>query len=234
MLSDLEHLIRLQQIDTATEQSRQRIEAIPSQLASLQDALEKSQATLVTVQDTLADNTRVRTNVENDLAAAQGQLSKFIDQKLAVKSNIELWAIQKEIATFEDKVSHAEDQILRLMLAADELTSTVREAEAALKAEEARTKKETSVCESEKVKLQTELQQNTDTRSTVASATESRALALFEHISHQRQGIAVVEARDGLCTYCNVRLRPQVFNDLRLNNALIQCDSCQRILYFQE
>ena len=29
MLSDLEHLIRLQQIDTATEQIRQRIEAIP-------------------------------------------------------------------------------------------------------------------------------------------------------------------------------------------------------------
>ncbi len=120
------------------------------------------------------------------------------------------------------------------MLAADELTSAVTEAEAALKAEEARTKKETAVCESEKVKLQTELQQKSDTRSTVASTTESRALALFEHISHQRQGIAVVEAREGLCTYCNVRLRPQVFNDLRLNNALIQCDSCQRILYFQE
>jgi len=103
-----------------------------------------------------------------------------------------------------------------------------------LKAEEVRTKQEIAACESEKVKLHTELQQKTDTRSTVASTTESRALALFEHISNQRQGIAVVEAREGLCTFCNVRLRPQVFNDLRLNNTLIQCDSCQRILYFQE
>ena len=234
MLSDLEHLIRLQQIDTAAEQLRQRIEAIPSQLASLQDALEKSQGTLVTARDTLAGNKRVRTDVENDLAAAQSQLSKFKEQTLAVKTNKELWAIQKEIAASEDKVRHAEDQILELMLTADELTSDVREAEAALKAEEARTKKETATCESEKVKLQTELQTNTDTRSTVASTTASPALALFEHISNQRQGIAVVEAREGLCSYCNVRLRPQVFNDLRLNNALIQCDSCQRILYFQE
>ena len=234
MLSNLEHLIRLQQIDTATEKIRQRIEAIPSQLASLQDILEKSRATLGTAQDTLADNTRVRTNVENDLAAAQGQISKFIDQKLAVKSNQEFLAIQKEIATFEDKVRHAEDQILRLMLAADELTSAVREAEAALKGSEASTKEEIAAIESEKIKLQTELQQKTDIRSTVASTTESRALELFEHISKQRQGIAVVEAREGLCTYCNVRLRPQVFNDLRLNNALIQCDSCQRVLYFQQ
>jgi predicted nucleic acid-binding Zn-ribbon protein len=31
---------------------------------------------------------------------------------------------------------------------------------------------------------------------------------------------------------CHVRLRPQVFNEVRRNEALIQCDSCLRILYF--
>jgi predicted nucleic acid-binding Zn-ribbon protein len=29
-----------------------------------------------------------------------------------------------------------------------------------------------------------------------------------------------------------VRLRPQVYNEVRRNEALIRCDSCQRILYF--
>jgi predicted nucleic acid-binding Zn-ribbon protein len=42
----------------------------------------------------------------------------------------------------------------------------------------------------------------------------------------------VAEARDGICTICHVRLRPQVFNNVRLNADIIQCDSCQRILYF--
>ena len=31
---------------------------------------------------------------------------------------------------------------------------------------------------------------------------------------------------------CIDRLRPQVFNTVRRNEAIIQCDSCQRILYF--
>jgi predicted nucleic acid-binding Zn-ribbon protein len=39
-------------------------------------------------------------------------------------------------------------------------------------------------------------------------------------------------ARDGICTLCHVRLRPQVFNTILRNDQIIQCDSCQRILYF--
>ena len=47
-----------------------------------------------------------------------------------------------------------------------------------------------------------------------------------------RHGIAVAEARDGICMICHVRLRPQVFNNVRRNTEIIQCDTCQRILYF--
>ena len=57
-------------------------------------------------------------------------------------------------------------------------------------------------------------------------------MTLFERISHGRKGIAVAEARDGLCTVCHVRLRPQIFNEVRRNDTLVQCDSCTRILYF--
>ena len=35
----------------------------------------------------------------------------------------------------------------------------------------------------------------------------------------------VAEARDGVCTICHVRLRPQVFNTVRRNDAILQCDT---------
>jgi predicted nucleic acid-binding Zn-ribbon protein len=44
--------------------------------------------------------------------------------------------------------------------------------------------------------------------------------------------MAVAEARDGGCTVCHVRMRPQMFNEVRRGEALIQCESCLRILYF--
>ena len=51
-------------------------------------------------------------------------------------------------------------------------------------------------------------------------------------MSQRRNGVAVAEARDGICTICHVRLRPQVFNTVRRNEEIVQCDSCNRILYF--
>jgi predicted nucleic acid-binding Zn-ribbon protein len=59
-----------------------------------------------------------------------------------------------------------------------------------------------------------------------------QVLATFELVSSRRNGVAVAEARDGICTICHVRLRPQVFNNVRRNDQIIQCDSCLRILYF--
>ena len=57
-------------------------------------------------------------------------------------------------------------------------------------------------------------------------------LSIFETTAKGRKGVAVAEARNGLCTICHVRLRPQVFNEVLKNESIIQCDSCRRILYF--
>ncbi len=51
-------------------------------------------------------------------------------------------------------------------------------------------------------------------------------------VAKRRNGVAVAEARDGICTICHVRLRPQVFNLVRRNDEIHQCDHCNRILYF--
>jgi predicted nucleic acid-binding Zn-ribbon protein len=61
---------------------------------------------------------------------------------------------------------------------------------------------------------------------------DRQTLAIFELVSSRRNGVALAEARDGICTICHVRLRPQVFNNVRRNEEIIQCDSCNRILYF--
>ena len=52
------------------------------------------------------------------------------------------------------------------------------------------------------------------------------------HLARRRNGIAVAPARDGICTICHVRLRPQVFNTVLKNEQIMQCDWCQRILYY--
>ncbi|HYN65168.1 MAG TPA: C4-type zinc ribbon domain-containing protein, partial [Candidatus Limnocylindrales bacterium] len=70
-------------------------------------------------------------------------------------------------------------------------------------------------------------------RESLLAAMEPRLIALFEQVARARKGVAICSAtRDGLCSVCHVRLRPQVFQLVRQNDSIIQCDTCQRILYY--
>ena len=58
-------------------------------------------------------------------------------------------------------------------------------------------------------------------------------VAKFSQVAKFKKGVAMATAtRDGLCSACHVRLRPHVFQQIRLNETIIQCESCQRILYY--
>jgi predicted nucleic acid-binding Zn-ribbon protein len=69
-------------------------------------------------------------------------------------------------------------------------------------------------------------------RAALIDALDEALLLVFEQVARKRNGVAVAEARDGICTICHVRLRPQVFNSVRRNDSILQCDLCNRILYF--
>jgi predicted nucleic acid-binding Zn-ribbon protein len=47
------------------------------------------------------------------------------------------------------------------------------------------------------------------------------------------RGSAVAEAKDEMCLVCHVKLRPQMYMDLKHNAEIVQCPACNRILYFE-
>ena len=139
--------------------------------------------------------------------------------------------MQHEIATAESEVQRLEDAILEQMLEADELTVGVDNASAALKNEEAEIASERGELESERGTLEGQLKSSAEAQASLSASISNTARRLFEKSAEQRGGSAVVEAKDGHCSLCNVRLRPQIFNQILKNADLIQCDSCMRLLY---
>jgi hypothetical protein len=85
---------------------------------------------------------------------------------------------------------------------------------------------------SDHVEMNASLERIAVERADIVRALDPHLLAVFEQVARKRNGIAVSEARDGICMICHVRLRPQVFNTVRRNEEILQCDSCNRILYF--
>ena len=231
MLPDLERLIRLQHLDNATVETRRTVDAIPERVTALDDRLHASRTRVDGAKRQQEETRKQRREIERRLAEVQGRLSRFRDQLMAVKTNKEYTAMQHEIGTAENEVARLEDTILEHMLQADELDAAVDAAERADGEETAAVERERAELETQRVRMEQQLTGASDERARLAESISAESLRLFESIASQRQGLAIVEARNGHCTVCNVRLRPQVFNQILLNTELIRCESCLRVLY---
>ena len=232
MSPELEQLIKLQDIETRAAEAERRIADAPAEIAALDARLSASVEGVASAKQAVADNHARRRMLDNDLASAQQRLSKYKEQLMAVKTNHEYHAMQHQIAAMEAEVGRVEEQILLNMLEADELVARQKAAETTLTQDQASVAKERAAIEAETADKRTVLAQSHQDRKGLLPEMSRAALELFERVRKARQGIAVAQAINGHCTVCHVRLRPQVYNTIIKNQEIIQCDHCQRILYF--
>jgi predicted nucleic acid-binding Zn-ribbon protein len=229
---DIQHLIRLQQLDSEIESARRRIAEIPAVRDALATRLGQATAVAEAVKQRLVESQSERKKIEAEVAAIQIRLSKYKGQLTELKTNKEYQTMQKEIATAEEAIRSHEDRVLERMEEAENLARELSAAEAGLKTQQAAITVERTSLEAEAAALQRTVDETSAARAAAAKELSPAALQLFEHVSRQRKGLAVAEARDGGCTVCHVRMRPQMFNEVRRGENLIQCESCLRILYY--
>ena len=232
MNADLERLMHLQQIDSSMHDAERRLAGEPARLQALDARLDAARQAVADAREHVAANQTARREIEKDVALHQGRLSKFRDQAMAVKTNQEYHAIQHEIAFAQNEIKVHEDRILERMMEADELTAVLKSAESALVAAQKEVDAEKRAIAAEHDDMRALVERLRGERTALVAGLAPDVLSVFELVAKRRHGVAMAEARDGICTICHVRLRPQVFNTVRRNEAIIQCDSCQRILYF--
>ena len=233
MSPDLERLVQLQQFETRIEESKRTIASHPERVAAADARLSAAQEAVDTARQRLKDNQESRRALEKDAALYQGRLTKFKDQLSSVKTNREYTAMQHEIETAQKDLGAAEEKVLERMLEGDGLAGEIKQAEASYAAQRKEIDAEKQQMQDELAAVDASLNEATAARETLLKNLEPRLVATFEHVARMRRGVAVTMAtRDGLCSVCHVRLRPQVFQLVRQNDSIIQCDSCQRILYY--
>jgi predicted nucleic acid-binding Zn-ribbon protein len=232
MHPDLPHLIQLQELDTTADEARRTLAAMPERVAALDAQLGDARAAQAAARDRLAENQAQRRAIEKDLAVVQGRLTKFKDQLMGVKTNREYQAMQKEIETAGHEVQAFEERILERMLEADEIGEDIKQADAALTFAERDVAAQRGALEAERRATEKRLDEIGRARMELVKQIPEATLALFDQVARTRKGLAVSRVKDGLCSVCHVRVRPQTSQDVRFGKALLQCESCQRILYY--
>jgi uncharacterized protein len=233
MSPDLERLIQLQRLETIIAEARAAVALHPQKLAALDARLNEAKGAVESAKEQLKGNADRRRELEKDVAVYQGRLTKFKDQLSAVKTNREYTAMQHEIATAQTDLGAVEEKVLERMLEADDLAAASRRAETTLAAQSKEIEAEKKTLAQDLASTEASLKQSTEAKAALVKELEPRLVALFEQVARVRKGVAIcVATRDGLCSVCHVRLRPHVFQQIRQNDTIVQCDSCQRVLYW--
>jgi predicted nucleic acid-binding Zn-ribbon protein len=170
--------------------------------------------------------------IDKDLAAVQQRQGKYKDQLMQVKTNDEFRAMQHQIDAAAAEVGVQEEKILINMMEADEINAAIKKAEAALKAAQAKVGTERGAIEQDVKVQQGVVTECAASREALIAGLNDRGLVdTFARIAKVR-GTAVARAEGERCTVCQVRLRPVVFVSVLKNDSIVQCESCNRILYF--
>lgn len=234
MNADLKHLIRIQSIDLAIQEIRASIDKFPGISKALDAKVSDSAAALSAVQEKTKNNQATRKKLEIEVGVFEAKVSKYREQMLSVKTNEEYRALQKEIEHAQVGIRGVEDKIIGLMLEAESSQNEIKAAEARLKEDQQLVSQERKQLEAEHQKEVGALDGYLSERKEIEVQISADLLPRYDRVRKFRGGIGISPARDYVCEVCQVRIRPQVFQEIRKNDTIIACDACQRILYDPE
>ena len=109
MSPDLEHLIELQNLESAIEESRRRITAHPQRVADADARLAHAKEVVDAAKQRLKASQEARREQVKEAATYQSRLSKFKEQLSAVKTNREYQAMQHEMETAQKELGTVEE-----------------------------------------------------------------------------------------------------------------------------
>ncbi len=232
MLKDLALALRLQAVDRKIASLEAEIATLPKHVAEIEKKLEAHTRQLEKDRAALAANGRDRRQLEGEIQTQQGKISKLRDQSLQAKTNEQYRAFQNEITYAEGEIRKAEDRIIEFMEGSEALDKNVAASEIELKKQTQHVEAEKKSARERTAIDQKQLAEVTAERKAIVAEMTPNFYTTYERIRKKTKNTPIADATDGRCEACRIALRPQLFQDLRRGDQILQCESCGRILTY--
>ena len=223
----------LQQLDLEIKVIEEKLRKYPQEISRYEEDLENAKASIAEARTELEQIGRNKKEMEHQLEENQSIIKKAEKRLFEIKTYREYEALQKEIS--ETKMTNAslEEEILRFMEVVENLEKHISDKESELAEREEESEKLITDYK-EKIKdLEITHENKQLEKEKIISVIDPDVLPLYEKIK-TRNGIAIAPARNEVCTGCNMKIPPQLFNEVLTLSRMIQCPNCGRILYCEE
>ncbi len=232
MHPDLETLVDLHRADVELRSFDKELLALPQKKAAIEAQIVADRAALDAAKLALDGQSKDRKRLELEVQDFEAKRSKYKGQLADVKTNKEYTALLHEIENVEREIRSREDRILDAMEKVEGGQVAVKKRGVFLQGPGSDSERRRFApstlsireCEARRGEVAAARQKKVETLKPDLLAEYSRIL--------KARGTALAEAKDGACTMCHVKLRAQVYVDVKRNDAIITCSSCSRIMFF--
>jgi len=230
----LEKLHELQLLDDRIKEVEISLKQIPETIQELELERDGKASIIEDTRKKLNANIKEREQLEKEILLVKEKIKKYKEQMNKATTNKEYQGFMAEIKFEEDNISTLEEKVIEKMLESDEIMNEIRESEAEFeKISREYNKKITDLkgtLESGKLKLAEAVNEKQSLKGTIPN----NLLRIYENLARNKNGKAVSVVESEFCGVCNVKIRPQRFNELLTFKEMLTCDSCGRILFVKQ
>lgn len=231
MKEQLEHLIRLQEIDSRIAECQKRSAAIPLLIEERENLVQESENRLSEIRTGLDQAAAERRDKERELADRESRLSKLKDKQSEIKTNREYQAFLGELEAGKQDVGQIEEELLLIMERSEDGRKELSRAELAHQDVVKTFNAAKAALESESAVLDADLARMDGERTGLQKKVRPDLLKMYREILAVLKDAAVVAVRNGICSGCHMNVPPQLIANVRKHESVIACHNCRRILY---
>jgi len=231
---DIQFLIQIVKKDMEIKERKRVLGSIPPRVKAIERELRKMDEDLNETKQVFEKLEAEKRHIDQDLKAHQGELAKKKEEQRLVKDNKTFRAVNAEIEYTNKKIDQAEERMLVIL---EEGEARRKE----IKILTDRINNDRSKLVAEKEKLEQEMNAAEDS----LKIFEDEKLRILPHISEviRRLYSRILAAKgdsgvanlvSDICQGCYSRVPPQKAHEVRMNDQILKCEVCGRILVYYE
>jgi len=225
-------LYELQEVDLEIDAQREALSEVMGRLGESEE-LDQARLSLAGDEERLAELERSQRELEREVEDLRAKATAS-EEKLyggTVKNPKELASLQEQVVNLQRKIRERDDKTLDIMTEVDTMQQKVslKRGEVANMEEDWRA--EQASLSQQQAELGAALATLEQKGKDLAARLDAASLELYQALRRKRQGRAVAKVEQGMCQGCRIALPMSELQRARLGQELVQCSSCERLLY---
>lgn len=232
MMATAPELYALQEIDQALEKAQVRLAEIEARLGESEE--------MVVAREAVDEKRGVVDELRSHLSDAEDSVEDIrtkatdVETKLyggTVRNPKELGDLDADLKSIKHQVATREDTLLGLLVEIEEAEAELEAARAAYNDIEKEWRRGQDELLHEKAALEPQIASLQVRREARAPSIDRSSLRLYELLRERHGGVAVARVERGMCQGCRITLPMSLLQKVRSGISLVQCVSCERILF---